>query len=399
MDRKTLAEVRNRVNAMLNRPVLTESDKKTVGELKNQVLKEWNTRIITDSNRRAFSLAEARVVTKLNGRMFGDSGKTLHDVGSLALSELSRRLSEAASGRRFTSLKQKIIPRYDAFKSWLQTPVTVRATLGLLGVWGLTVVSTQLQVFWGYFGYVSYISGYVALIATALTTWRLTVNSQKLWLQHSQAGREANRKIIETEPSRRGIVLREIEFLTTDFLLGPKQLSLKKDAFLMRRKDWQSLQDALYDTFLKGAPPLLYELGHRLGTSVGRDLRRISQKPGVILSQLEEVSRELGWGTISAHGNLVHGTNLTFKVQQSPFCVDDSPLVKNTQSCHLVVGLVTGICEEVYGWPYSSHERKCVRSGDDYCEVVAAQSTVPTKQKKGWNLSVIFPTLHPWVQS
>jgi len=393
-----LAEVRSRVTAMLNRPVLTESDKKTVGQLKNQILKEWHTRIITDSNRGAFSLAKDRVFAKLNGRMFGASEKTFTDVGNLAFAELSRRLLDAANGRRFTFLKKQVILRYDAFKFWIQTPVTVRATLALLGVWGLAIITTELEVFWGYLVYVSYISGYGAIITTALTTWRLTVNSQKLWLQHSEAGKEANRKIIETEPSRRGIVLREIESLRKDFLLGPKQFNLKKEAFLMRKKDWQSLQDALYDTFLKGAPPLLYELGHRLGTSVGLDLGRISQKPGVILSQLEEVSRELGWGMISAHGNLVHGTNLTFKVQESPFCTDDSPLEKNTDSCHLVTGLVTGICEQVYGWPYSSHERKCVRNGDDYCEVVATQATVPTKQKKSWNLSVIFPTLHPWVQ-
>jgi predicted hydrocarbon binding protein len=164
----------------------------------------------------------------------------------------------------------------------------------------------------------------------------------------------------------------------------------------MRKRDWQMLQDAIYDTFLKGAPPLLNEMGQRLGTSIAGDLEKLSPKPGAMLSHLEELSRAAGWGIVSVHGDFALGTKLTFRVQESPFCACNSSLEKNTYSCHLVSGLVTGIVERIYGWSYTALERKCIRDGHDCCEIVVTQSMSPERPARRWNLSVLFPVLKPW---
>jgi predicted hydrocarbon binding protein len=178
--------------------------------------------------------------------------------------------------------------------------------------------------------------------------------------------------------------------------MGPRETNIKNHAFLMRKRDWQMLQDAIYDTFLKGAPPLLYEMGLRLGASIAGDLEKLSPKPGAMLSHLEEVSRAAGWGIVSVHGDLGLGTKLTFRIQESPFCACNSPLEKNTYSCHLVSGLVAGVVERIYGWAYTALERKCVRDGHDCCEIVVTQSMAPERPARRWNLSVLFPVLKPW---
>jgi predicted hydrocarbon binding protein/IS1 family transposase len=397
MQRQVIYNIRDRIATGLNRQVLTESDKKTLHELKRQMLAEWKTQVFNDSNRKAFSVAKTRILEQVNGNVFGDTNdRVLHDARNRALAELNRRLLTDANRKLLSGLMRQTLAEYARFKLWLRSPVTVRAILTLLAMWTIAIFSTSLALPWSYVGYPS---GYGAIIMTALTTARLTVNSQKLWLRHSRfpgSGREG-RGMVENGPIRRGVVLHEIEeFLQSEFGAGPRETNLKAEAFLMRKRDWQLLQDALYDTFLRGAPPLLFELGHRLGTSVGRDLGEIGQEPGVVLSHLEEVSRELGWGIFSVHGDLASGAKLTFRVQESPFCVDDSPLEKNTYSCHLVSGLVTGISEEVYGWPCSSFERRCVRDGHEYCEIEVIQEKTPRRPTERWNLSVLFPTLSPW---
>src|SRR5712664_3879347 len=235
---------------------------------------------------------------------------------------------------------------------------------------------------------------------TALTTARFTVTTAKpiaSSLQEREPRHGESSRTTRTGSARRGKVLQEIEeFFEHDLETGPRETNLKNHAFLMRKRDWQVLQDAIYDTFLKGAPPLLFEMGQRLGTSIAGDLEKLSPKPGAMLSHLEEVSRVSGWGIVSVHGDFGLGTKLTFKVQESPFCACNSPLEKNTYSCHLVSGLVTGIVERIYGWPYTALERKCVRDGHGCCEIVVTQSMAPEKSARRWNLSVLFPVLKPW---
>jgi predicted hydrocarbon binding protein len=310
--------------------------------------------------------------------------------------------SKAATVAEFARLRSWLLTpvtaltEYVKFREWLGTPLTTLSLLPLAGVWALAIIPLRFGLPWSYLGDTS---GFGAILMTALTTARLTMTSPQLPPPPLKLGEPGKAPAPQTKfgPARRGVVLREIEeFFESDSRIGPRETNLKNQAFLMRNRDWQSLQDAIYDTFLKGAPPLLFEMGERLGTSIARDLERISPRPGAMLSHLEEASRASGWGIISVHGDLSLGKKLTFRVQESPFCSCKSPLENNTYSCHLVSGLVTGIVERIYGWPYSSIERRCIRDGHDCCEIVVTQSMSPVKPPRRWNLSVLFPVLEPW---
>jgi predicted hydrocarbon binding protein len=380
------------MSALLNRQVLTASDKSTLYELKDLIL--------DDSTSKEIQLAKARIVARANRRVFRDTlVKVFSRARGLVPDGLNARLLTETNKRRYFSSKKWVLSGYTRFSLWLKKPVTVSTVLACTTVWALAIAFTRFEFPWSEIGYTS---GYGAVFLTAVMTARLTVNSPRLWLERPQRrepAKEMNRWILETALARRSLVLHEIEvFLASGSDGRVKEINLKANAFLMRKRDWQSLQDALYDTFLRGAPPLLFELGHRLGQSVGRDLMRLRGKPGTIIAQLEEVSRTLGWGIVSVHGDLARGSKLTFTIHESPFSVAESPMEGNTRACHMLCGIMGGIAEEVYGWPCSSFEQSCIRNGNDACKIVVTPATVPPAQRERWNLSVLFPALYPWTR-
>jgi len=348
------------------------------------------------SKKKILAITKGPVVSKLNNT-FAEMGRRAPAIAGRKLISVSRKRTLAGFAKFMAWLRTPLAahPEYVRFKEWLRTPLTPQSLLPVAAVWALAVIPIRFGIPWTY---VSDTSGYAAILMTALTTARLTVSAPRATndsLRHREPRYEGSRK---TDGSaRRGRVLQEIEeFFENDLEMNSRETNIKNHAFLMRKRDWQMLQDAIYDTFLKGAPPLLYEMGLRLGTSIAGDLEKLSPKPGAMLSHLEELSRAAGWGIVSVHGDLGLGTKLTFKVQESPFCACNSPLEKNTYSCHLVSGLVAGIVERIYGWPYTALERKCVRDGHDCCEIVVTQSMAPERPARRWNLSVLFPVLRPW---
>lgn len=423
LTRKALSEKGERLSALLNRQVLTPSDKKTIYQLKAKIIDDLpatagrvlKTTVVAASRRAKRTFVNAKTVAaahlveaRLARLLTVDTLRTSLDalargLGHLVPARAQRVVMTEGNTRRFLSAKGKAQVWYSGFKLWLRKPVTVGMVIEVVVVWAFAITFRWLAFPWSEIGYTS---GYGAIFMTAALAARLTVNSPRLWLERpasrqtkevpKEASKEVNAWIIQTAIARRSLVVHEIEeFLQSNLDGRVKELNLKANAFLMRKKDWKSLQDALYDTFLRGAPPLLFELGHRLGSSVGRDLMRLEDRPGAILSQLEEVSRTLGWGMVSVQGDLARGSKLTFVVRESPFSVAESPLGKNTESCHMLVGMMTGIAEEIFGWPCSSVEQRCARDGGDACKIVVTPALVPT-HKERWNLSVLFPVLHPW---
>jgi predicted hydrocarbon binding protein len=409
---KTFAYVRFRIVAKLNRNPMTESNKKMPEDLKDQTLPKLNEGTLADFTKPFSSFA--RVVPGLSASSLGESSKkTIQDLRTRMLFELRRSVltdtmikvlddakklafADFARLRSWLVTPVTTLAEYGKFREWLRTPLTALSLLPLAGVWALAIIPKWFGLPWSYVGDTS---GFGAILMTALATARLTMTSQLVppSSQFHKPPDDASPRTMRTRPARRGVVLREIEeFFESDAQMDSRETNLKSQAFLMRKRDWQSLQDAIYDTFLKGAPPLLFEMGERLGRSMASDLEKISTRPGVMLSHLEEVSRASGWGIVSVHGDLSLGKKLTFRVQESPFCSCKSPLENNTYSCHLVSGFVNGVVERVYGWPCSSIERSCVRDGHDCCEIVVTQSMAPARPARRWNLSVLFPVLEPW---
>ncbi len=266
-------------------------------------------------------------------------------------------------------------------------------------LWALAIIPQRFGSTWDD---LSFASGLGAILATAvLTNDALKLLPRSSRLADPSAAVENAQTSADAWSGRRTGALQDIEeFFEPQFRFGgPRERNLKLSTFVLRERDWMMLQQALYDTFLKGAPPLLFEMGHQVGTSIARDLRKVSPKVEVVLSYFEELSRRAGWGIISLDGDIAGGSRITFRIQESPFCVCANPHAgKDMDSCHFVNGLASGILEEVYGWPYATLERKCVVDGGSCCEVVATQRTDARKLKERWNLSVMFPTRHPWLR-
>ena len=387
-----LADERKQIAARLNGGP-TKSKKRTIGHSKRIVSKFGKS--LSDFAKSTSAAGRSAATTAAKALVATRSRVTTKAMRKLLSDSRNQCLVGFALFMKWLRTPLAAHPEYVKFKEWLRTPLTPGSLLPVAAVWALAVIPIRFGLPWTY---VSDTSGYAAILMTALTTARLTVTSVRPMpasLQHQEPMYEGSYRTVV--PTRRGRVLQEIEeFFEHDLEMGPRETNLKNHAFLMRKRDWQMLQDAIYDTFLKGAPPLLYEMGQRLGTSIAGDLEKLSPKPGAMLSYLEELARASGWGIVSVHGDLGLGTKLTFRVQESPFCACKSPLEKNTYSCHLVSGLVTGMMERIYGWPYTALERKCVRDGHDWCEIVATQSMAPERPARRWNLSVLFPVLKPW---
>jgi predicted hydrocarbon binding protein len=387
-----LADERKQIAARLN-GATTKSKKSTIGHPRRTLSKA--SKRLSDFAKTTSTVGRLAATSAANARFATRSRVTTKSMRKLLSHTRDQSLAWFAVFMKWLRTPLAAHPEYVKFKEWLRTPLTPGSLLPVAAVWALAVIPIRFGLPWTY---VSDTSGYAAILMTALTTARLTVTSVRpipTSPQHQEPKYEGSYRAVA--PTRRGKVLQEIEeFFEHDLEMGPRETNLKNHAFLMRKRDWQMLQDAIYDTFLKGAPPLLYEMGQRLGSSIAGDLEKLSPKPGAMLSHLEELARASGWGIVSVHGDLGLGTKLTFRVQESPFCACNSPLEKNTYSCHLVSGLVTGMVERIYGWPYTALERKCVRDGHDWCEIVATQSMAPERPARRWNLSVLFPVLKPW---
>ena len=264
------------------------------------------------------------------------------------------------------------------------------------GLWALAIVPLRFGSPWDS---ISFPSGLGAILATAV----LAKDALKLIPRPAAVSPSGAMDSSQTSgdgwSARKSGALPEIEeFFEPRFGLGgPRERNLKLSTFVLRAKDWLMLQQAFYDTFLKGAPPLLFEMGHQVGSSIARDLQQVSPRPGAVLSYFEELSRRAGWGVITVDGDIAQGSRIIMRFQESPFCVCTNSSGKHTDSCHFVSGLASGILEEVYGWPFSTVERKCIMDGESSCEIVATQRMDPKKLKERWNLSVMFPSRHPWL--
>src|SRR5712692_2972383 len=296
---KKLAGVKNQIAVKLTRR-LTKSKKKTARDPSDSTNSKPDEALADFAKKTS---AFSRFVSRPTATMLFAirSGVTLDAKRKQLSQSKNRTLAGFAKFMAWLRTPLATRPEYLKFKKWLRTPLTPRSLLPVAAIWALAVIPIRFGMPWTY---VSDTSGYAAILMTALTTARLTVSAPRAATESSRRGEPRYEGGHQMDgPVRRGKVLQEIEeFFGHDLEMGPRETNIKNHAFLMRKRDWQMLQDAIYDTFLKGAPPLLNEMGLRLGTSIAGDLEKLSPKPGAMLSHLEEVSRASGWGIVSVHG-------------------------------------------------------------------------------------------------
>jgi len=166
--------------------------------------------------------------------------------------------------------------------------------------------------------------------------------------------------------------------------------------FIMDAASFSRMKEALYDTFLRGAPTLLYEMGLVYGTSLAYEQKRVDNIPEAqraALFGMIRLTTEHGWGKITLVGNPAFGKRITVRVQNCVFCSGRVVRRKNSDSCYFLKGAVAGMVSAICDWPYQAYEEKCGCRGDSLCEIRLEEEYPVAKCKGRWGLSVLFPDL------
>jgi predicted hydrocarbon binding protein len=165
--------------------------------------------------------------------------------------------------------------------------------------------------------------------------------------------------------------------------------------FTVDASSFSRMREALYDTFLRGAPTLLYEMGLVYGTSLANEQRCVgnTEAQRAALFGMIKLTTEHGWGKATLIGDPAFGKTITLRVQNCVFCSGDRVRRKKSDSCYFLVGAAAGMVSTIFDWPYQAYEEKCGCRGDALCEIRLNEEYPLAKLKGQWGLSVLFPDL------
>jgi predicted hydrocarbon binding protein len=82
---------------------------------------------------------------------------------------------------------------------------------------------------------------------------------------------------------------------------------------------------------------------------------------------LQALARESGWGQLALNSGDLYGGQAGIFVKECFFCLHAR---ESTEAvCHVLVGLVGGIADEILGATHRVVEQKCIAKGDAVCEI------------------------------
>ncbi|MDA4121937.1 MAG: hypothetical protein OK456_02005 [Thaumarchaeota archaeon] len=155
--------------------------------------------------------------------------------------------------------------------------------------------------------------------------------------------------------------------------------SANKRVFILNAHSWDGVEQDLFAKLLKGAAPILTEMGTAYGRAAALDYRSITSDPEAVASYFEYLGLTAGWGKITVGGDLTRGSKITIKVKGCVFCASRNMSMGRAEPCHFIIGVCKGIVDTVYGGPHSVHESKCFAKGNELCEIVVTATTGAVK--------------------
>ena len=135
---------------------------------------------------------------------------------------------------------------------------------------------------------------------------------------------------------------------------------------------WATLEKELTTTFVSGAAVILQRMGYSYGRHLGRVAKSHNKTAQEALETLQSFSRESGIGDLALNGGDLFGGQARLVIKDCIFCLhlkDASEPV-----CHILVGLIAGVADEVIGGTHRVIEEKCVAQGDTVCEVMVERT-------------------------
>jgi predicted hydrocarbon binding protein len=133
-------------------------------------------------------------------------------------------------------------------------------------------------------------------------------------------------------------------------------------------RGWATMEKELQTTFITGAAVILQRLGYSYGRAMGRAARSQGMPPEQTFEIIQTLARESGWGMLSLNGGDLFGGEARITVRDCFFCLH---VPESTEPvCHVLVGLVGGMADEIIGSSHRVTEEKCIARGDSVCEIL-----------------------------
>lgn len=136
----------------------------------------------------------------------------------------------------------------------------------------------------------------------------------------------------------------------------------------MGSRGWATIERELESTFITGAAVILQRLGYSYGRAMGRVAKTQEIPADQTFEAMQTLARESGWGKFSLNSGDLYGGQARITVKDCFFCLHAKE--SNEPVCHVLVGLVGGIADEIIGASHRVIEDKCIAKGDAVCEIL-----------------------------
>ena len=131
---------------------------------------------------------------------------------------------------------------------------------------------------------------------------------------------------------------------------------------------WATIEKELETTFITGAAVILQRVGYSYGRAAGRAAKKEGVAPEGAFETMQALARESGWGGFTLNsGDLKSGT-AGITVRDCFFCLHARESTEPV--CHVLVGLVGGMADEILDVSHRVTEQKCIAKGDAVCEIM-----------------------------
>jgi predicted hydrocarbon binding protein len=154
---------------------------------------------------------------------------------------------------------------------------------------------------------------------------------------------------------------------------------------------WVTLNAALRQAFGEGAVTYMHEVGYCIGISFGEDLKGKDWTAKAVMEILPAIGRSIGWGEWRFSGDTRSWKKFTASVHECPSCVSEQP--GTPPLCDLLVGVLNGTADEVFGSPHIVTETRCGYKIDGLCEFLIEETSEKSEEQKHWASFVMFPWL------
>ena len=131
---------------------------------------------------------------------------------------------------------------------------------------------------------------------------------------------------------------------------------------------WATIENELASTFITGAAVILQRVGYSYGRAMGRAAKQGEVGPEQAFEAMQSLGKESGWGTLSLSSGDLYGGQARIAVRDCFFCLHARESTEPV--CHVLVGLIGGMADEIIGPQHRVTEEKCIAKGDAVCEII-----------------------------